>query len=176
MSDILDVSRIITGGLKLDVRPVDLVAVIGAALDAVRPTAEAKKVRIRTQLSLESRLTEGDASRLQQVIWNLLANAVKFTQEGGLIEIELADADHDRVRISVRDDGAGIDADFLPQVFDRFRQADGSVSRQHGGLGLGLAIVRHLVELHGGRVHAESPGPGHGSVFVVELSKVVAVR
>jgi signal transduction histidine kinase len=147
------------------------VAVIGAALDAVRPAADAKRIRVRSQLALNARPTEGDASRLQQVIWNLLANAVKFTQPGGAIDIELVDTGDDHLRISVRDDGAGIDADFLPHVFDRFRQADGSVSRQHGGLGLGLAIVRHLVELHGGKVYAESAGPGQGSSFIVELPR-----
>ena len=165
-------SRIITGGLKLDIRPVDLVAVIGAALDAVRPAADAKRIHIRSELALDARPTEGDANRLQQVVWNLLANAVKFTQPGGVIDIELVDTGQNHLRISVRDDGAGIDPEFLPHVFDRFRQADGSVSRQHGGLGLGLAIVRHLVELHGGRVRAESPGPGQGSCFVVELPRM----
>ena len=172
VGDILDVSRIITGGLKLDIRPVDLVAVIGAALDAVRPAADAKRIHIRSELALDARPTEGDANRLQQVVWNVLANAVKFTQPGGVIDIELVDTGHNHLRISVRDDGAGIDPEFLPHVFDRFRQADGSVSRQHGGLGLGLAIVRHLVELHGGRVSAESPGPGQGSCFVVELPRM----
>lgn len=171
VGDILDVSRIITGGLQLDLRPVDLGSVIGAALDAVRPAAEAKKVRLRTHLSASARLTEGDPQRLQQIIWNLLANAVKFTPTGGHIDVELVEAG-DSVSIRVQDNGAGIDPGFLPHVFERFRQADGSVSRQHGGLGLGLAIVRHLVELHGGTVRAESQGPGHGSTFTVELPRV----
>ena len=172
VGDILDVSRIITGGLKLDVRPVDLVAVIGAALDAVRPAADARKIRIDSLLSLDAHPTTGDAARLQQVVWNLLANAVKFTQPEGVIEVELVETEQGTLRISVKDDGAGIDGAFLPHVFDRFRQADGSVSRQHGGLGLGLAIVRHLVELHGGRVRADSPGPDQGSTFTVELPVV----
>jgi PAS domain S-box-containing protein len=172
VGDILDVSRIITGGLRLDWKPVDLASIIGAALDAVRPAADAKQIRIHSQLATEARLTEGDPQRLQQIVWNLVANAVKFTAGGGLIDVELVDAGDNGVRIRVRDDGAGIDPGFLPHVFERFRQADSSVSRQHGGLGLGLAIVRHLVELHGGTVHAESQGLGRGSTFVVELPRV----
>ena len=172
VADIMDVSRIITGGLKLDLRPVDLGSVIGAALDAVRPAADAKKIRIRSRLEDSARLTEGDPQRLQQIVWNLLANAVKFTQAGGLVEVELADAGDSGVRLRVQDDGAGIDPIFLTHAFERFRQADGSVSRQQGGLGLGLAIVRHLAELHGGTVRAESQGLGRGSTFTVELPKI----
>jgi CheY-like chemotaxis protein len=123
-----------------------------------------------------ARLTEGDPQRLQQVVWNLLANAVKFTSPGGTVHVELLDSGSDGLRISIADDGAGIDAHFLPHVFERFRQADGSVSRQHQGLGLGLAIVRHLVELHGGTVHAESPGPGQGATFTIELPRVASDR
>ncbi|MCA1562806.1 MAG: MASE1 domain-containing protein [Acidobacteria bacterium] len=176
VGDILDVSRIITGGLRLDLQPVDLGSIIGAALDAVRPAANAKKLRLRSRLMASARLTEGDPQRLQQVVWNLLANAVKFTQVGGHVEVELVDAGDGGVRIRVQDDGAGIEPAFLPHVFERFRQADGSVSREHGGLGLGLAIVRHLVELHGGTVRAESPGPGKGSAFTVELPRMDADR
>jgi PAS domain S-box-containing protein len=172
VGDILDVSRIITGGLRLDLRPVDLGSVIGAALDAVRPAADAKKIQLRSRLAASARLTLGDPQRLQQVIWNLLANAVKFTETEGIVDVELLDGGAHGLQIVVRDDGMGIDETFLPHVFDRFRQADGSVSRQHGGLGLGLAIVRHLVELHGGTVHANSPGPGKGSTFTVELPRV----
>ena len=171
VADILDVSRIITGGLRLNVRPVDLGSVIGAALDAVRPAADAKKVRLHSGLAASVRIYEGDAERLQQVVWNLLANAVKFTPAGGCVDIDLLDGPDNGVIIRVRDDGAGIEAAFLPHVFERFRQADGSVSRQHGGLGLGLAIVRHLVELHGGTVRADSGGPGKGSTFIVELPR-----
>jgi PAS domain S-box-containing protein len=171
VADILDVSRIITGGLKLDVRPVDLGSVIGAALDSVRPAADAKKIRIRSRLAPSAQLTEGDPQRLQQIVWNLLANAVKFTPPGGVVDVELRDAGNDGVQIRIADDGAGIDAGFLPHVFERFRQADGSVSREHGGLGLGLAIVRHLVELHGGTVRAESPGLGKGTTFTVTLPR-----
>jgi PAS domain S-box-containing protein len=171
VGDILDVSRIITGGLRLEIRPVDLGSVIGAALDAVRPAADAKKVQIRPRLAASARLTEGDPQRLQQIVWNLLTNAIKFTQTGGIVDVELVDAGNSDIRISIQDDGAGIDPTFLPYVFDRFRQADGSISRQHGGLGLGLAIVRHLVELHGGTVRAESPGLEKGSTFTVDLPR-----
>ena len=174
VADILDVSRIITGGLTLDIRPVDVGSVIGAALDSVRPAADAKKIRIRSHLAASARLTDADPQRLQQVVWNLLANAVKFTPPGGIVDLDLADAGGNGVQIRVADNGAGIEPDFLPHVFERFRQADGSVSRQHGGLGLGLAIVRHLVELHGGTVRAESSGPGLGSTFTVVLPRMHA--
>jgi PAS domain S-box-containing protein len=172
VADILDVSRIITGALRLEIQPVDLGSVIGAALDAVRPAADAKRIRIRSRLAASARLTEGDPQRLQQIVWNLLANAVKFTQPGGRVEVEVLDGGDTGVRIRVHDDGAGIDPAFLPHVFERFRQADSSVSREHGGLGLGLAIVRHLAELHGGTVGAESPGLGMGSTFTVELPRM----
>lgn len=171
VDDILDVSRIITGGLKLDVRPIDLVAVIAAALDAIRPAAEAKEIAINADLSATARQTDGDPQRLQQIVWNLLANAVKFTDAGGRVDVALRETPAGRIRIAVRDSGAGIDPAFLPRVFERFSQADGTVNRVHGGLGLGLAIVRHLVELHGGTVRAESPGLGQGSTFTVELPR-----
>jgi PAS domain S-box-containing protein len=171
IADILDVSRIITGALRLDIQPVDLGSVIGAALDGVRPAADAKKIRIRSRLAASARLTDGDPQRLQQIVWNLLANAVKFTPAGGRINVEVLDGEDSGLRIRVQDDGAGIDPSFLPHVFERFRQADSSVSREHGGLGLGLAIVRHLTELHGGTVGAESPGLGQGSTFTVELPR-----
>jgi PAS domain S-box-containing protein len=176
VGDILDVSRIITGGLRLDVQPVDLGSVIGAALDAVRPAADAKRVRIRPRLAASARLTEGDPQRLQQIVWNLLANAVKFTQTGGIVDVDLVDAGESGVRIRVQDDGAGIDPSFLPHVFERFRQADGTATRQHGGLGLGLAIVRHLVELHGGTVRAESQGLERGSTFTIDLPRISPER
>ena len=175
VGDILDVSRIITGGLRIQPRPVDLGAVIAAALDVVRPAAEAKNVRLRSRIEPSARQTEGDPQRLQQVIWNLLANAVKFTDPGGAIDVELLDG-RDSVSVRVQDDGSGIEPAFLAHVFERFRQADGSVTRLHGGLGLGLAIVRHLVELHGGTVAAESPGPGRGSTFTVSLPKREVTR
>jgi CheY-like chemotaxis protein len=125
-------------------------------------------------LQTSSTVTLGDPQRLQQIVWNLLANAVKFTDSGGAVTVQLLDTDARGIQIRVEDDGAGIDPMFLPHVFERFRQADGSVSRQHGGLGLGLAIVRHLVELHGGTVSAESGGRGSGSTFIVELPRVPA--
>jgi PAS domain S-box-containing protein len=171
VADILDVSRIITGGLRLDMGPVDVAAVIGAALDAVRPAADAKKVHLRTRLMGPRALVQGDAQRLQQVVWNLLSNAVKFTPTGGTVAVEVI-GEGGAMLLRVRDDGAGIEPEFLPFVFERFRQADSSASRQHGGLGLGLAIVRHLVELHGGTVRAESAGKDKGATFTVELPRL----
>jgi signal transduction histidine kinase/integral membrane sensor domain MASE1 len=172
VGDLLDVSGIISGGLKLHSGCIDLGAVITTGLDALRPAADAKGIGLHVGMTAESRMVEGDAQRLQQIVGNLIANAIKFTPAGGRIEVELLDAGDQTLRIVVRDDGDGIDTDFLPHVFERFRQADASVSRPHGGLGLGLAIVRHLVELHGGHVQAESPGPGKGATFVVELPKL----
>jgi PAS domain S-box-containing protein len=173
VADILDVSRIITGGLRLDPRPVDLSSVIGAALDAVRPAAAAKNLKLSSRLAATSRQVQGDPQRLQQVVWNLLANAVKFTDMGGTVTIELDEDRDSRIRLRVSDTGAGIDPQFLPHVFERFRQGDGSASRQHGGLGLGLAIVRYLVELHGGEVRAESAGVGKGATFTVLLPSTI---
>jgi signal transduction histidine kinase len=170
VADILDVSRIVTGGVHLEVRTFDLGAVIDAAVDAVRPSADAKRVELRVRLEPTAREIEGDPQRLQQVVWNLLVNAVKFTYAGGLVSIELNDLG-EHVQIVVQDDGVGIDAGFLPHVFERFRQAESSPTRLHTGLGLGLAIVRHLVELHGGTVRAESPGAGQGSTFTVHLPR-----
>ena len=172
VADILDVSRIITGGLRLDPRPVDMASVIGAAVDAVRPAAAAKNLRLVSHLAGTVRQVQGDPQRLQQIVWNLLSNAVKFTDAGGTVTIELRDDRARRVNVSVSDTGAGIEPLFLPHVFERFRQGDGSASRLHGGLGLGLAIVRHLVELHGGVVQAESAGPGQGSTFTVSLPSI----
>ena len=171
VEDILDVSRIIAGGLTLEIRPVDLGAVINAALDAVRPAAEARGITIDVQLSSSARQIDGDPQRLQQIVWNLVANSVKFTDGGGRVDVQLIDAGPDRVRIRVHDSGLGIDPAFLPHVFERFRQADSTVSRAHGGLGIGLAIARHLVDLHGGSIRAESAGVGHGSTFTVDLPR-----
>jgi PAS domain S-box-containing protein len=168
VEDILDVSRIITGKLRLHVQPVDLAAIIDAALDSVRPAAEAKEIRLQTILDSRAGPVAGDANRLQQVVWNLLANAVKFTPKNGHIQVRLEHVDS-HVEIIVADTGQGIRADLLPFVFDRFRQGDSTSTRLHGGLGLGLAIVRHLVELHGGTVTAESDGEGHGATFTVKL-------
>jgi PAS domain S-box-containing protein len=168
IDDLLDVSRIITGKLRLDVRPVDPNSFIETAVEAVRPAAEAKGVRVQKIMDTGVVSVSGDPVRLQQVVWNLLSNAVKFTPKGGRVQVRLERV-NSHVEIAVSDDGAGISPEFLPFVFDRFRQADQRPTRHHGGLGLGLAIVRHLVELHGGTVRAESPGEGQGSTFTVLL-------
>jgi PAS domain S-box-containing protein len=168
IEDILDVSRVITGKLQLNLNPVDLVTVVDAALDAVRPALEAKEIKIETIIDAGLRMISGDADRLQQVIWNLLSNAAKFTPNGGRVEISVSQITG-HVQIQVKDSGPGIDPKFLPHVFERFRQADGSTTRTHGGLGLGLAIVRHLVELHGGTITVENRGNSHGAIFTIQL-------
>jgi signal transduction histidine kinase/CheY-like chemotaxis protein len=167
ISDLLDVSRIISGKLKLSVRDVELHQVLAAALDVVRPAAEAKHLALNLSVQPVSAVA-GDPGRLQQVLWNLLSNAVKFTPEGGKVLVELRD-DGRQVLLRVSDTGIGIAPEFLPHIFERFAQEDSSASRQYGGLGLGLAIVRHLVELHGGAVAAESEGAGCGAAFLVKL-------
>src|SRR6185295_12315314 len=168
IEDILDVSRVITGKLQLHLGPVELTSVVNAALDAVRPALEAKDIKIETQFPEGLKIIAGDADRLQQVVWNLLSNASKFTPAGGVISVRISQ-DETYAEIEVRDTGPGIAAEFLPHVFERFRQADGSTTRTHGGLGLGLAIVRHLVELHGGLIAAENVNSGTGAVFTVRL-------
>jgi len=168
IDDILDVSRIITGNLYLDLQPLELAPVIKNAINVVRPTADAKRIRIEAEVDSAPTVVSGDANRLQQVIWNLLSNAVKFTGRGGHVLLKMALVGR-AVEISVTDTGDGISREFLPYVFDRFRQADSSTTRQHGGLGLGLAIARHLVEIHGGIISAESDGKGHGSTFTIKL-------
>jgi len=168
ISDILDVSRIVSGKLHLDVRPLELASTIAAALDTVRPSADAKGVTLESSLETTALPVSADPDRLQQVIWNLLANAIKFTPRGGRVELRLRRADT-HAEIVVQDTGPGIPRAFLPHVFERFRQADGSSTRAHGGLGLGLAIVRHLVEAHGGTVRADNAPEGTGSVFTVRL-------
>jgi len=168
IEDLLDVSRITSGNLRMQVATIDLPAVIDAALESVRLAAEAKSIRLTTRYDGATAPISGDATRLQQILWNLLSNAIKFTPPGGAVEVAVRPAGA-RVVIEVQDTGEGIDAEFLPYVFERFRQGDGSATRARGGLGLGLSIVRHLVELHGGRVRAESAGPAQGSTFAVEL-------
>jgi PAS domain S-box-containing protein len=168
IDDLLDVSRIITGKLRMDVQPADPNTFIEAAVEAVRPAADAKGVRVQKIIDTGPIAIPGDPVRLQQVVWNLLSNAIKFTPRGGRVQIQ-SQRVNSHLEIIVSDSGQGIAADFLPHVFDRFRQADQKTSRQHGGMGLGLAIVRHLVELHGGSVRAESEGEGHGSTFTVML-------
>jgi PAS domain S-box-containing protein len=168
INDLLDVSRIITGKLRLDVRPVSLVEVVGAAIDSIRPAVEAKNIRLQSILDPAAGPVSGDPDRLQQVFWNILSNAVKFTPKGGRVQIRLERV-NSHVEVTVSDTGQGIRPEFLPYVFERLQQADGSTTRVHGGLGLGLAIVRHLVELHGGSVQATSAGEGRGATFVVNL-------
>jgi PAS domain S-box-containing protein len=174
IDDLLDVSRIVTGKLRMTVQPVDLGSVIIAAVEGVRPAAEAKGIRFQLQLDSPAGQVSGDPDRLQQVAWNLVSNAIKFTPKGGRVLVRLERVDS-QVEIAVSDTGRGIAADFLPHVFDRFRQADATTTRVYGGLGLGLAIVRQLVELHGGTVRVESAGEGLGSTFTVSLP-LAAVR
>jgi signal transduction histidine kinase/DNA-binding response OmpR family regulator len=168
IDDLLDVSRIITGKLRLSIRPVNLVRVIHSAIDVVGPAADAKSVELGCQLESTTAEVSGDPDRLQQVIWNLLVNAIKFTPAGGRVLVGLNRAGP-MIEVEVSDTGEGIPPEFLPHIFDRFRQADSTTRRSHGGLGLGLAIVRHVVELHGGHVRAESEGRGKGSRFFVRL-------
>ncbi len=168
IEDLLDVSRIISGNLRLEVQRVNLLEVIEAAIAAVMPAAEAKGVRLKKVLDPLAGPVSGDPARLQQVVWNLLSNAVKFTPKGGRVQV-LLERVNSHVEVSVIDTGIGIQPDFLPHVFERFRQADSSTTRRHGGLGLGLAIVKQLTELQGGTVRAKSPGEGQGATFVVSL-------
>jgi PAS domain S-box-containing protein len=176
ISDILDISRIVSGKLRLSVRPVDLTPVVEAALDTVRPAAEAKGIRLQAVLDPAAGPVSGDADRLQQVIWNLLANAIKFTPRSGRVQVRLSRI-NSHVELRVEDTGVGIGSEFMPHAFELFRQRDGTPSRQHGGLGLGLALVKHLVELHGGSVECASPGEGMGAVFSVKLPlMIVATR
>jgi len=175
IDDLLDVSRIIAGKMRIEVRPTDLGAVIQSALEVIRPAADAKGIRVQPLLDTETGVILGDPDRLQQVVWNLLSNAVKFTPRGGRVQVILERV-NSHVEIAVSDTGQGFDPSFHPHLFDRFRQADGSVTRTHGGLGLGLAIVRHIVELHGGTVHAESPGTDRGATFTVKLPRGIFQR
>ncbi|HEY3594984.1 MAG TPA: ATP-binding protein, partial [Polyangiaceae bacterium] len=169
IDDILDVSRIITGKLRLELDAIDLPALVQAALDSIRPAADAKEISVEWQFDLpDERRFAGDPDRMQQVVWNLVSNAIKFTPRGGHVQVDARQMGS-HVELSVKDSGQGIEPEFLPHVFDRFRQADGTSTRRHGGLGLGLAIVRHLVELHGGTVDVDSPGVGKGSTFTVNL-------
>jgi signal transduction histidine kinase/ActR/RegA family two-component response regulator len=172
IEDILDVSRVITGKLRLEVQPVNLAAVIESAINAVLPAADAKGIRLQRVLDTGASMVSGDPARLQQIIWNLLSNAIKFTPKGGRVQVKLERV-NSHVEINVTDDGQGISPDILPYIFERFRQADSSTTRAHGGLGLGLSIVRHLVEMHGGTVRAESRGEGQGATFTIKLPLVV---
>ncbi len=173
VNDLLDVSRAISGKVRLDMQAVDLGHVMLAAVDSMQPAASAKAIRLETLVDPEVPAISGDRERLQQVVWNLLSNAIKFTPAGGQVQLQLRRL-NSHAEIAVSDTGAGIDAQFLPYAFDRFRQGDAGTTRQHGGLGLGLAIVRHLVELHGGTVRVESAGVDQGTTFRVLLPLTVA--
>lgn len=173
INDLLEVSRIITGKLRLEFAACELESVVQAAVDSIRPTAEAKGVKLQVLLESNTGPIFGDRERLQQIVWNLLSNAVKFNRHGGLVQVKLQRT-NSHVEVVVSDTGVGINPDFLPHVFERFRQADGSTTRTYGGLGLGLAIVRHLVELHGGAAWVESAGENQGSRFTVRFPSMVA--
>jgi PAS domain S-box-containing protein len=172
VEDMLDVSKIISGKFQLSVRPVELVPIVDSTIDVVRPMAEAKHIKIEKEFDFPTSQVSGDSTRLQQIMWNLLSNAIKFTPEGGQVKVRVGQA-NSQAEITVTDTGQGISAEFLPHVFERFRQADSSYTRKHSGLGLGLAIVRHLVELHGGTVSAYSVGEGQGSTFTVRIPPAV---
>ncbi len=175
IEDLLDVSRIVTGKLRLDVRPVEISGVVTSAVEALRPAADNKGIDLHTVIDPRAGLVSGDSERLQQAIWNLLANAIKFTPDGGRVQVRLQRVDS-HVEVVVTDTGMGIEADFLPFVFDRFRQSDGSKTRKYGGLGLGLSIVRHLIELHGGTAHVASDGLGRGSTFAIKIPSMIDVE
>jgi signal transduction histidine kinase len=168
IEDLLDMSRILTGKMVVQIRSADLPALLNAAIESVRAAAHAKGIALQFELDSSVRHIPGDPDRLQQVACNLLSNAIKFTPSGGRIELRLRNLGNE-VEISVRDTGEGISAGFLPHVFERFRQGDASTTRQHGGIGVGLAVVRHLVEAHRGAVQALSDGEGEGATFVVKL-------
>jgi signal transduction histidine kinase/ActR/RegA family two-component response regulator len=168
IEDLLDMSRIVSGKIRLDIQRTELASIIDAAVDAVKPSVDAKAIRLLKIIDPHAGSVFGDPNRLQQVVWNLLSNAVKFTPEGGRIHV-LVTRVHSHLEITVRDSGPGISPEFLPQVFERFRQADASITRKHGGLGLGLAIVKQLVELHGGTVRVDNAPAGGGAIFVVSL-------
>ena len=168
IEDILDTTRVVSGKLQLELAPVDFAEVVRSAVDALKPAADAKQLRVELSFRAAASQVYGDAQRLQQAVWNVLSNATKFTPPGGFIRIELTSSEHD-LELTVTDSGKGIDADFLPHVFDRFRQQEGSETRRHSGLGLGLALVRHLVGAHGGTVSAHSEGDQRGATFKLQL-------
>jgi signal transduction histidine kinase/CheY-like chemotaxis protein len=168
VEDLLDVSRIVSGQMRLDVRPIEPIRVVASAIESAKPALEAKRIQLEVELDPEAGQVLGDATRVQQIVWNLLSNAAKFTSSGGKVRVQVRRVGTE-IQIVVSDTGQGMASEFLPFVFERFRQADGSFTRRHGGLGLGLAIARHLVEIHGGTITAASPGLGQGSVFSVFL-------
>ena len=168
IEDLLDMSKIISGKIRLNVERLDLAAVVEGAVETARPAATAKHIRLQTIIDPQISTVSGDSARLQQVFWNLLSNAIKFTPKDGNVQVRLDRIDS-RLEVRVIDSGEGIDPEFLPDVFDKFRQQDASTTRKHGGLGLGLAIVKQLVELHGGSISVESAGAGQGTTFCVKL-------
>lgn len=172
IEDLLDVSRIITGKLRLDVRPIDIASIIEVAVDSLRPSADNKSIRLQVILDPRAGFISGDAERLQQAVWNLLSNAIKFTPKRGRIQVRLERV-NSHVEVIISDTGKGISKEFLPFVFERFLQADASKTRKYGGLGLGLAITRHIVELHGGTVHAHSAGEENGATFTIKLPLLI---
>ena len=173
ISDLLDISRIVAGKLSLDMDSLDLGSIVSGAVETIESEAKAKGVALETSIEETPTIVVGDSARLQQVVWNLLSNAIKFTPRGGHVRLTLRHAG-ERAEIVVADDGAGIRPEFLPHVFDRFHQADRSITRRFGGLGLGLSIVKHLVDVHGGSVLAESPGEGQGATFTISLPAIAA--
>ena len=174
IEDLLEVSRIVTGKLRIQVRPVDLAAIVDAAVEVVQPAAMAKQLTLDVSIAVRPAMTAGDPDRLQQVVWNVLSNAVKFTPAGGEVTVRLVQAQG--YRLTVRDSGPGIEPRFLPHVFEAFRQADGTASREHGGLGLGLAIAKQLIELHGGTINAHSSGRDTGATFEIFLPSIVSMH
>jgi CheY-like chemotaxis protein/two-component sensor histidine kinase len=172
VEDVLDISRIVSGKMRLNVQPVDFPNIVRNAIDAIAPAADAKGVRIETVIDPEAAPISGDPERLQQVLWNLLSNAVKFTNRGGKAQVRLERV-NSHVELTVSDTGIGIPTEFLPYVFDRFRQADGGSTRERGGLGLGLSIARQLTEMHGGTIDVSSAGPGHGATFRVKIPLMI---
>ena len=174
IDDLLDMSRIISGKVRLDVQWTDLASVVDLAVESVRPSAEAKQIRLRKIIDPRAGPVSGDPTRLQQIVWNLLTNAIKFTPKGGKVDV-LVERVNSHLEVTIHDSGLGIKPEFLPLIFERFRQADSSTTRTHGGLGLGLSIVKNLVELHGGTIHAKSDGESQGATFIVSLP-VAAIR
>jgi CheY-like chemotaxis protein len=173
IDDLLDISRMVTGKLRLNMQEADVLPPVYAALETIRPAAEAKAIRIEDEIEKHPLLVAGDPARLQQICWNLLSNAVKFTDRGGRVRVSLKCVGSN-IELQVADNGQGIRPEVLPYIFERFRQGDTSITRKHGGLGLGLAIVRNLVELHGGKICADSAGEGQGATFTVQLPALPA--